>query len=359
MKDSEQMELGGLTLSPEDSPARISVSPENSEALMPTGQDYGLTSPELLANFHPDTQSWRTSQRCFLETEADGLDEFLETWPKSGMTVNGTAYRLETLMDCQPAHHTEGRESGLWRTPAAQSPGVSVEKLVNKDGTPWTPGQRAYDKDTGRYAQVGLIQQIQQHWPTPRAGKTTSEEEEVWQTRKDAGKVSTPPLGLAVKMFPTPTAQDNIQVRQPGDSGKRGTTLGGAARMWATPNSMDHLPQRSPEGVEKLAQGHRKGRTAPSNLREQVDETTMKLWPTPKGSPSGPDYARVGRQGSGGDDLVTAVAKMLPTPSANEDAATLNPAWVCWLMGYELDFLDLDGWQNPELEGLPPEYLTE
>jgi hypothetical protein len=28
-------------------------------------------------------------------------------------------------------------------------------------------------------------------------------------------------------------------------------------------------------------------------------------------------------------------------------------------MGYPLDWLDLDGWQNPELEGLPPEYLTE
>jgi hypothetical protein len=40
------------------------------------------------------------------------------------------------------------------------------------------------------------------------------------------------------------------------------------------------------------------------------------LWPTPKSSPSGPDFARVGREGSGGDDLATAVAKteMLPTP---------------------------------------------
>lgn len=35
----------------------------------------------------------------------------------------------------------------------------------------------------------------------------------------------------------------------------------------------------------------------------------------------------------------------------------LNPAWVCWLMGLPLDYLDLDGYQNPELEGLPQEYL--
>jgi hypothetical protein len=36
----------------------------------------------------------------------------------------------------------------------------------------------------------------------------------------------------------------------------------------------------------------------------------------------------------------------------------LNPTWVCWLMGLPLDWLDLDGYQNPELDGLPPEYLT-
>jgi len=51
--------------------------------------------------------------------------------------------------------------------------------------------------------------------------------------------------------------------------------------LWATPNTMDHLPPRSPEGTKKLMEGHRKGRTKPSNLREQVDPETMKLYPTP------------------------------------------------------------------------------
>ena len=32
------------------------------------------------------------------------------------------------------------------------------------------------------------------------------------------------------------------------------------------------LPTRSEEGTRKLMEGQRKGRTAPSNLREQVDE---------------------------------------------------------------------------------------
>jgi hypothetical protein len=34
-----------------------------------------------------------------------------------------------------------------------------------------------------------------------------------------------------------------------------------------------------------------------------------KQWPTPKASPSGPDFARVNRERSGGDDLATAVAR--------------------------------------------------
>lgn len=39
--------------------------------------------------------------------------------------------------------------------------------------------------------------------------------------------------------------------------------------------------------------------------------------PTPKASPSGPDYARANRTGSGGDDLATAVARV-PTPRSED-----------------------------------------
>jgi hypothetical protein len=52
--------------------------------------------------------------------------------------------------------------------------------------------------------------------------------------------------------------------------------------LWATPNTMDYLPPRSAAGTKKLMEGHRKGRTKPSNLREQVDPETMKMYPTPR-----------------------------------------------------------------------------
>ena len=62
--------------------------------------------------------------------------------------------------------------------------------------------------------------------------------------------------------------------------GTKGTESG----LWATPNTMDHLPPRSKEGTLKLQQGHRRGRTRPANLREQVDPETMRMYPTPRSS---------------------------------------------------------------------------
>lgn len=56
-----------------------------------------------------------------------------------------------------------------WKTPAAQEPGITVDRLVTKDGKPWIPGERAYDKETGRLVQVGLTQMAQVvGWGTPR-----------------------------------------------------------------------------------------------------------------------------------------------------------------------------------------------
>jgi hypothetical protein len=61
-----------------------------------------------------------------------------------------------------------------WRSPATSEPGVSLDRLVDSEGNPWTPGQRAYDKITGRLAQVGLTHEAQAAtpltgWPTPQA----------------------------------------------------------------------------------------------------------------------------------------------------------------------------------------------
>ena len=98
----------------QDSPAKISVAPVSDKALKANAQAYGQSSPVYLANYDPDTQSWRTCQRSFLETEAGGFQELLETWPRLGMTVNGIAYQLPTLVPL-----TVETGSGLLPTPTA------------------------------------------------------------------------------------------------------------------------------------------------------------------------------------------------------------------------------------------------
>ena len=101
----------------------------------------------------------------------------------------------------------------------------------------------------------------------------------------------------------------------------------------------------------------------------------VKLWPTPKSSPSGPDFARMDRPESGGHDLATAVALWLtplvrdartmagaaamPGRQGGETLAetiaetegmdgqdriggSLNPPWVEWLMGFPEGWTDLE-----------------
>ena len=109
--------------------------------------------------------------------------------------------------------------------------------------------------------------------------------------------------------------------------------------LWATPNTMDHLPQRSPEALHRLATTHRKGRTRPSNLREQVDEVTLRMWPTP-----------TRREYKGGRKLETFKAKGRNATNSLSDAVNeelgrtgaLNPNWVEWLMGYPPGWTELN-----------------
>jgi hypothetical protein len=99
-QDSPPMELPSM--SPlGDSRAKTLAVPENSAAWA-KGHDpaSGPRLSDLLATYDRATSSWRTSQHCLLAQvsgEADGLAEFSETWPRSGMMRNGIAYQLHSL----------------------------------------------------------------------------------------------------------------------------------------------------------------------------------------------------------------------------------------------------------------------
>lgn len=92
----------------------------------------------------------------------------------------------------------------------------SLTAVMKMRPTPSAGGQSGDTRPHGNRspstgAVIGML-------PTPRSGKTTDETEEAWTARQQAGKVSTPPLGLAINMAPTPSAsmvtmQDFVQAK--------------------------------------------------------------------------------------------------------------------------------------------------
>ncbi len=224
-------------------------------------------------------------------------------------------------------------------------------------------------------------------WPTPRsheAGDYTYDKGDKAKPR--------PTLSGAAKMFPTPNVPNGGRsVRKdavwkgssaydPETGQKIQVGLEHHVRMWPTPTATDgsKAPKYYAGGNPSLPHA-------------------VKVWPTPKSSPSGPDYARAGREGAGGDDLATAVARDLwptptssdakgrgkkyaqggtplscaaktwPTPSARDwkssnaspetmkknarplnetvtrgAGGALNPMWVEWLMGWPLGWTALE-----------------
>jgi len=303
----------------------------------------------LSVKFDPDSSSWKTVRCLFPED----LDWSCLTLPNWGSFHDGELWELATLDSLTdgiafgfmqgiengdlvfPTASTKGidggsnsraaaKKRGAWATPSARdwkdTPGMSTES-TNPDGskrkrTDQLARQIYADKETfptpmaseagksehtlglvldgssqmtlDRFCRLyptptatlgskgGLVTPAKSKeggnlieavanvmFPTPRAGKTSDEEEASWQKRKDAGNVSTPPLALAVKMYPTPTA-------------KKG------------------------------------GADTPETKRE------------------------------GGPDLQTAVRD-------EGEIGQLNPAWVCWLMGWPW----LEDWDWTDLEPCP------
>jgi hypothetical protein len=138
------------------------------------------------------------------------------------MTRSGTLFQLQPLV-----RRTDEIESGLWRTPSAQEPGVKAERLTSRE-----PGGQArhYDKKTGRLAQIGLSQQVQLRamYPTPSASQMPCEgtvllARQRWldgdctleEANAIAGRDVRDKQGKVPAMWPTPTSRDWKDVTDP------------------------------------------------------------------------------------------------------------------------------------------------
>lgn len=142
---------------------------------------------------------------------------------------------------------------------------------------------------------------------------------------------------------------------------------------WATPNTMDHLTPKSQETLMRQATTVRKGRKAPSNLREQVDPVAMEVykqanWATPMAGTKNhmgssiEYYTRRQNVGKQVDLNGQVMLQNWATPQARDHKGaqgrskkgildlpaqtktkkkTLNPRWVEMLMGLPI------GWTMP------------
>lgn len=83
-----------LTLFAGASPVRTYPLRGRAQGWPANDPDYGQKSAALLTTLDRNTLLWKTSQHCLVE----GLETFSQTWPRSGMTRNGTAYQLPPLV---------------------------------------------------------------------------------------------------------------------------------------------------------------------------------------------------------------------------------------------------------------------
>ena len=119
-------------------------------------------------------------------------------------------------------------------------------------------------------------------------------------------------------------------------------------QMLPTPNCMDTLPPKEGAAMERIANGARKGRTAPSNLREYVNPKSWEAYqmlPTPtSGLEKHSDkesYWKNRKEKGRQEDLQMVVHEIAGYNSQ------LNPRFVAEMMGFPPNWLELP-FQNTE-----------
>ena len=220
---------------------------------------------------------------------------------------------------------TRGKESGSW--PSVTTKDHHSQGSGNNQKSPslattleknW-PTVTAFDFNntplnridgTGRTYKSNLKEAVHQNWPSPRSNM-----------HKEAsmgccgGRIAS--TGYHANIGEAVWLSEYGQAA-PASSNTLGSRQG---LSWMTPRACE--AQNPPMGVDKRHHG----------LTHQV----TKQWATPRGyQQAGPDQNRINRPNSGGDDLVTQIAKVQRNMTAK-----LNPRWVETLMGLPI------GWTMP------------
>jgi len=194
-------------------------------------------------------------------------------------------------------------------------------------------GAAGYSTEGGRHPGTTLTDAAVRLWPTPDAQAINdSEEPDTWLDRREREKAKGQngngmgtPLAMAAKLWASPTASDGNSRTTDPETNREGTlSLTGQALLWATPMAMD--------GVKPSA-----GKRAADDLTHQAA-----LWGTPRAndwkddSPgSAPVNGFLSRQVQASE-----TPGQPSSPSDRTSPRRLNPAFVCWLMGWP------EGWSD-------------
>ncbi len=271
------------------------------------------------------TSGGRAYERPTWEHLTDGIGGLLLPTPVAG---DGKAARNATaIRSPASAHHHSGTTltdaARMLPTPRASDgphggPGQTGDGL--QPALRYLPTPRASTSRTSRGAMVEAAQ-----WATPGleqvaelASGQLPPEFETWEELPGASKLfATPDASLSNDGEDPETWEARRAAAQQrlGNGNGFGTPLAMQVQMLPTPQAREGDPRR----------GHPSAETAQQRMddgRRNLDDAVA-LLPTPASwdGARGPDYARQrDRQatGSGGDDLVTTVAKLLPTPTGDD-----------------------------------------
>jgi hypothetical protein len=268
------------TSSPAASPAKTSPTPAKEPGSTGNARVFGRSTPDWFASYDRGTW-WSRTLELF---SPEGLTSFSGTWPRAGMTRNGTAYPLQPLA---PLTAATGSGSSRIPTPTAGDAKSAANRTAGRS-----------DPDSKHHSGTTLTD-FTRMWPTPHG---------------------MPKEG---------------QARNPGPSGNElGRAVNEAERQqWPTPTARDWKDTGDLTGIPE--------NSIPPRV---VDRIEREAWPTPKASDANRDAGLANRWGPGNSQRsnLKDALRYRQTEAGEPTTGSLNPAWVEWLMGFPPGWTDLE-----------------